>query len=336
MNLNNFKYYKHFHNSSENMKAYRNFGLFSYQPNNYINRIFPNYDDIDSNSDFINELDQNGQNQIKYINFDEMIPTIFNEDYKDKEDEKSLYALLYINERNDSQTGEKKSLLGINDKDSIQIRMKNNIYLRKPFKEKKIIGRKKKSNEGLGEHSKFSDDNLTRRIKNMVLDSVSLLINKKILSVYSGDNPNSLKDKQLFKLGQNQAERAKVDYNKSFLNATLQSIFSEDISTKYKKYNIKHNKILIEQLINEENEEIRLIFKNIFDLTFIDCLKHFRGSIFIKELSEMKTFKDFLEKTDFGNNSEEYKEILTIFINNFEKIIIEKHSRKRSKKAKKQ
>ena len=335
MNLNNLKFYKSFHNSNDNMRANLNFGFFSYQPNNYINRIIPIYDDIDSNSDFINVLAQNEQNQIKYINFEEIIPLIFNEDYKGKEDEKS-FELQYINEKDDSRTGEKKSLSRITDKDSIQIKMKNNIYLKKPFKEKKLIGRKKKSNEGLGEHNKFSDDNLIRRIKNIVLDSVSVFINKKILSFYSGDNPNSLKEKQLFKLGQNQAERSKVDYNKLFLNHTLQSIFSEDISTKYKKHNIKHNKILIEQLINEENEEIRLIFKNIFNLTFIDCLKHFRGSIFIKELSEMKTFKDYLEKTNFGNYSEEYKEILIIFMNNFEKIIIEKHSRKRSKKDKKQ
>ena len=92
------------------------------------------------------------------------------------------------------------------------------------------------------------------------MDILSVFINKKILSVYSGDNPNSLKDNQLFKLGQNQAERSKVDYNKLFLDVTLQSIFSEDISTKYKKYNIKNSKILIEQLLNKENEEIRLIF----------------------------------------------------------------------------
>ena len=336
MNFKNLKFYKSFHNISNNMKANLTFGFFSYLPNNYINKIIPNYDDIDSDSDyFINELEQNKQNQIKHLNFEEIIPAIFNEDYKDKEDEKANESL-YINEKSNSQTREKKIFLGINDKDSIQIKMKNNIYLKKPFKEKKLIGRKKKSNEGLGEHNKFSDDNVIRRIKNIVLDNVSVFINQKILSVYSGDDSNSLKDKQLFKLGQNQAERSKAEYNKLFLNATLQSIFSEDISTKYKKYDIKHNKILIEQLLNEENEEIRLIFKNIFNLTFIDCLKHFRGSIIIKELSEMKTFNEYLEKTNFGNNSEEYKEILTIFMNNFEKIIREKHSRKRSKKDKKQ
>ena len=315
------------------MKANMNFRFFSSQPNNYINKIILNYDDIDSNSDFINELEENNQNQIKYLNLEEIIPIIFKECYKDKEDEK-VQEVMNNDNKDDYQSKEKKLILGINDKDNIQMKMKKNIYLRKPFKEKKLFGRKKKSNEGLGEHNKFSDDNLIRRIKNIVLESLSVFINQKILSVYSGDNPNSLKDKQLFKLGQKQVERSKVDYNKSFLNSTLQSIFSEDISTKYKKYNLKHNKILIEQLLNEKNAEIQLIFKDIFNLTFIECLKHFRGSIIIKELSGMKTFKDYLDKTDFGNNSQEYKEILMIFMNNFEKIIMGKHSRTRSKKDK--
>ena len=322
-----------FYISSNNMKANMNFGFFSSQPNNFINQIISNYDDIDSNSDFINELEENEQNQIKYLNLEEIIPIIFKECCKDKEDEK-VQEVMNNNNKDDSQSKEKILLLGINDKDNIQMKIKNNIYLKKPFKEKKLCGRKKKSNEGLGEHNKFSDDNLIRRIKNIVLENLSVFINQKILSVYSGDNPNSLKDKQLFKLGQKQVERSKVDYNKSFLNSTLQSIFSEDISTKYKKYNLKHNKILIEQLLNEKNEEVQLIFKDIFNLTFIECLKHFRGSIIIKELSGMKTFKDYLDKTDFGNNSKEYKEILIIFMNNFEKIIMEKHSRTRSKKDK--
>jgi hypothetical protein len=130
------------------------------------------------------------------------------------------------------------------------------------------------------------------------------------------------------KLSQKQVEKKNAKYNKSFLNRTLQSIFSGDISTKYKKYNIKHNKELIEELLNEQDGEKRLIFQNIFNLSFLDGLKHFRGSIFIKELSEMTTFKDYLNKTDFGNNSKDYKEILIIFMNNYEKIVMEKHSRK--------
>ena len=46
----------------------------------------------------------------------------------------------------------------------------------------------------------------------------------------------------------------------------------------------------------------------------------------------MKTFKDYLIKKDFGNNSKEYREILIIYMNNFEKIVMEKRSRKNNKK----
>ena len=309
------------------------FKFFSYQPNNILNKITPIYSDIDSDSDYINEFGQNEQNNIKYIKLEDILPLIFNESNEDKNDEES-YDLLYRNGKDDSQSNEKKLLFGINHKESIQLKMRNNIYLKKPFKEKKLIGRKKKSNEGLGEHNKFSDDNLIRKVKNIVLETTSLFINQKIALAYSSDNQNSqnvLKNKQLLKLSQKQVEKKNVEYNKSFLNRTLQSIFSEDISTKYKKYNVKHNKNLIEELLNEEDEEKRLFFQAIFNLSFLDVLKHFRGSILIKELSGINSFNDYLNKTDFGKNSKEYKEILSIFMNNYEKIVMGKHSRKGKK-----
>jgi hypothetical protein len=43
-------------------------------------------------------------------------------------------------------------------------------------------------------------------------------------------------------------------------------------------------------------------------------------------------FKEYVNKTDFGNNSEKYKEILIIFMNNYEKIVMEKHSKVKKKK----
>ena len=307
------------------------FKFFSYQPNNILNKITPIYSDIDSDSDYINEFGQNEQNHIKYLKLEAIIPLVFNESNEDKNDEES-YDLLYRNGKDDSQSNE-KLLFGINHKESIQLKMRNNIYLKKPFKEKKLIGRKKKSSEGLGEHNKFSDDNLIRKVKNIVLETTSLFINQKISLAYSSDNQNSqnVKNKQLLKLSQKQVEKKNVEYNKSFLNRTLQSIFSEDISTKYKKYNVKHNKNLIEELLNEEDEEKRLFFQAIFNLSFLDVLKHFRGSILIKELSGINSFNDYLNKTDFGKNSKEYKEILSIFMNDYEKIVMGKHSRKGKK-----
>ena len=229
--------------------------------------------------------------------------------------------------------------------ESIQIMIRENLYSKKPFNVSKITeserktsnvlkkkqkrGRKTKGNEGLGKHSKFADDNIIRKIKNSLIKSLNKLINQKILSIYSKDKSKSLRGKQLRKLKQNQVEWSKAEYNKLFLNKNLQSIFSEDISNKYKIKNPKHNKELIEELLNENDEQKRSIFQGIFNLTFIDCLKHFRGSIFLEELSGMKTFKDYLNKSDFGDNSTEYKEILTIYTNNFEKIVMEKTSRKK-------
>lgn len=211
--------------------------------------------------------------------------------------------------------------------ESIQIKIRDDLYSKMPFEVKKKRGRRNKPSEGLGKHSKFADDNLIRKIKNIFLDRMLKFINKKISTLYANDNSKKLKPKLLYKLSQKQVEKSKTEYNKILLNRSLQSIFSEDISTKYKKLDPKHNKKLIEELLNEPDGKKRLIFQKIFNLSFLDVLKHFRGSIFIKELSGMTTFKDYLNKTDFGKNSEDYREILTIFMYNYEKIVMEKHSR---------
>ena len=46
----------------------------------------------------------------------------------------------------------------------------------------------------------------------------------------------------------------------------------------------------------------------------------------------MTLFKDYVNKNVFGKNSKEYKEILSIFMNNYETIVMEKHSREKKKK----
>ena len=136
---------------------------------------------------------------------------------------------------------------------------------------------------------------------------------KTIKELYSNESKKDIKQKLLFKLEQKQNERSKVEYNKLFLHKTIQSIFSDNISTKYSRYNPEHNKELIKKLMNEEDETKRLIFQKIFHLTFIDCLNHFRGRSFIKELAGMKNFDVYIKENNFGENSEEYQNILKFF-----------------------
>ena len=158
-------------------------------------------------------------------------------------------------------------------------------------------------------------------------------INKKIKSLYSYEDEKVLKEKQLFKLKQNQPMSSKIDYNKDFLEKTLGLILSGDISSKYSCHPSTHNKKLIESLINDKDEKKRNLFNKIFNLTFLDCLKHFRGSEKIVELDGINDLKDYL-KSQKINDDENYCTIFKYFVNNYETIIKEKKSRNRTKKNK--
>jgi hypothetical protein len=158
-----------------------------------------------------------------------------------------------------------------------------------------------------------------------------VFINKKIKSLYSYDDEKVIKERQLFKLKQNQPMSSRIDYNKDFLEKTLGLIFSGNISSKYSCHPLTHNKKLIESLINDKDEKKRNIFINIFNLTFLDCIKHFRGSEKIVELDGINNLEDYL-KSQKINDDENYCTIFKYFINNFETIIKEKKSRIRNKK----
>ena len=79
-------------------------------------------------------------------------------------------------------------------------------------------------------------------------------------------------------------------------------IFSEIISSKYSCHPSTHNKKLIESLINDKDEKKRNIFINIFNLTFLDCLKHFRGSEKIVELDGINNSKDHLKNQTINDD----------------------------------
>ena len=139
--------------------------------------------------------------------------------------------------------------------------------------------------------------------------------------------------KQLLTLNKEQKSNATIKYNQEFLNKSLGDIFSDDISSKYSNYNLKHNKLLIKELISEKNQEKRIIFQNLFSLNFLQCLKHFTGQEFIKELEDMKLFDEIKNKLNTDNDdSENYKKTLENYINNYEDITKRKKPRKSRKK----
>ena len=230
----------------------------------------------------------------------------------------------------------KKNIDEKNNKDEISENENDDeVYFIKPNKgdknekkQKKLLGRKKKEETGSGEHNKFTDDNLRRKIKHLVLDSTFKFINEKIKKIYNGKIGHGIYTKKLLKLNHKQISDSLIKFNKDFLTKTLGEIFSEDISSKYATYHPKHNKFLIIALTLDKDEEKKNYFKKLFSITFVDCLKHFRGSQKIEELKGLKEFKFIKSKYKDDVN---YLKSLKYYIMNYEEIINNKKARKSKK-----
>jgi hypothetical protein len=175
-----------------------------------------------------------------------------------------------------------------------------------------------------GEHNKFSDDNLRRKVKHLVLKNVFDFINEKIRSMYSGIN-KGIFTKQLLTINQKQISDATILFNKKFLEKPLKDIFSVEISKRYTNYLESHNKNLINFLMNEEEDENkRVYFNNLFNLKFIECLEHFRGQADYIHLEGMKTFDEI--KDDFAKDKN-YLDVLTNYVEEYENITRNKKER---------
>ena len=198
---------------------------------------------------------------------------------------------------------------------------------------KKKCGRKRKHFSGKSckrEHNKFSEDNLRVKGKYLLLKYLLDFINKKIVRLYNNNIGQGIFKKQLQVLNRSQQSNPSIDYNIKFLYKTLDAIFSEKISSRYTNFLPEHNKEIIQNLKNEEDKEKKNYFNKLFNLTFINCLDHFMGKIFIAELDGLKTFDEI--KNDITLNSNEDREYyiykLKTYLNNYGEFLNNKKLRK--------
>lgn len=190
---------------------------------------------------------------------------------------------------------------------------------------KKNLGRKRKNDSTKGRHNKYSSDNIVRKCKHLVLNSLMEFINKKIKNMYNDKIGNNIFKKQLLTLNKEQKSDAKIQSNKQFLNKPIGDIFSVNISKRYTNYIPQHNKILIEGLKKEENENKKEYFNKLFNLTFLECLNHFMEIKKNELLEGMKCFHQIEKKLKDEND---YIGILDFYLENYEKITMRKKSRK--------
>ena len=182
-------------------------------------------------------------------------------------------------------------------------------------------------------HNKYSDDNMRKKCKNIILKYAIIFINSKIKEIYKGDIGNGSLKKQLKILKQNNKIKSTVEIDKIFLEKLLKDILSEDISNRFKNLSSDHNKIMIESLINDKDEEKNKYFNSLFNLTFLNCLNFFNGKVFIKELDGFMTFES-IKDSILKKQGKAYVELLEYYLNNFKEIINKKKARKKNKEKK--
>ena len=218
--------------------------------------------------------------------------------------------------------------------------------LNKTLEDNKKLGRKKKREaittfDGvnmdkikelkLKTHDKYTPDNIRKKCKNIIIKSLSTFINDKIKVLYKNDLGYGDLEKSLKLLKDD--KKADNGYFCEFINKKLKDIFSQEISSRFCNYSSDHNKKVIESLVNEGDEEKRNYFNNLFNITFMDCLKYFREEKEIKEIEELKGLERLssVKEKLLKENEENYVNYFVYFIENFEKFINSK-----KKKFKKQ
>ena len=188
-----------------------------------------------------------------------------------------------------------------------------------------IYGRKKKNSIEKRNHTNFAFDNILRKIKTLAIRSYQKFINNKIKYIYR--NSNKKIKWILEKINQKNVANAKIDFNRDYLNKTFKSIFSEDVTTKWKTKTRKHNKNVVEHLLKEKDITKREIFFKLFNLKLIDIIKYLRGEKDdYEELDGLEFDLDILKKIE---EDEEYFKCFKSNMAEIEIILQKKFSRKR-------
>ena len=301
-----------FYDSDQELGIQSNFGE-SYERYNtlYINSSNDSFSFNNENA-LIRFMEEKENEKIEFY-------TPFSEKRTDYDEEQEVNLLKSdIQNNNEIMSNELISPNGTNQQMEIEVNNSNLLINSNPITQI--------SNDNIS-ITKFSDDNLRRKCKHIILDSLLYLINYKIRVMYKDNIGKGILKKELKKLNQKQKSESNIKYNKEFLYKSIGEIFSDKISSRITICPPEHNKIIIQSLLNEKDINKKIFFNNLFSLTFFQCLEHFRETKKYPELKEMNTLKNELKKysnIDYASNLEYY-------FKNYETIINKKKSRKSRK-----
>jgi hypothetical protein len=226
--------------------------------------------------------------------------------------------------------------------------------IKKEQKEKKELGRKRKSDTNDRPHDKNCKDNMLQKFKTNIHNCLLQDINAFLMIFLDKDVIISLIEKtKIKKQKEKDFEIIKpLDYcifvnqtskreNVKFLDMPLKQFLSQDISCKYSTYLKEANKIIIDEIMNNHNNEA---INFIFNLKLSDWLDVFLKK---KEFSDFEEFNsnilvsmnvrvdELLKKIYDKERDKNFFSRFILYMYNFERILCIKNERKTKKKDKK-
>ena len=233
------------------------------------------------------------------------------------------------NENNFKENSSPKTPNNLINNGNLEIIIENNKENKKKTIRKKPGRKTKRSRNEV--HNKFASDNIMRKCKHFVLKSLLKFINEKIKFLYNDNIGRGVVIKELKTLDQYQIANATIKFNQDFLKKTIEEIFSENISGRYSVLLIDHNKKLIKNLLNENDENKKIYFTKLFSLSFKECLNHFIEKEYVDELQGLTCFSQIKDKIlkDYPEDGENYYDNLKYYLENFEERLYSKKARKK-------
>ena len=190
-------------------------------------------------------------------------------------------------------------------------------------------------------HTKFSEDNMMRKIKNKIIESSRLLANKLFI-----EELKDVKEKHYFnckefrKIKGSFSQELNIKFNLYFYFMTIKDIFSLELSHKYTALENHSNKELIDYIFSDESKDYFTKTKSILDMPF----HKYYHNIFLNEEKNWKetygiekedntyqidsVLKNLEEKPDENEkNNEKYSQKINYLAHHYEDFFLGKKTR---------
>ena len=228
--------------------------------------------------------------------------------------------------KENSDSNEKSINVNIQNELNVNNRKEENVYINienisNNEDEDKFLNKKRNRTNNSSYINK-----IIKKIRIMVIKSIFLFINNTIKEKYDNDIGKSVITKQFLKIDKENLYHSKVEFDKEFLNKKLKDILSEKISGKYTNFQENKNKDLLESLI-QDSKKGGEYFKQLFDLSFINCLKHINDEQNLDILNGLMKVDEILRYEEFKIDEDEFS-AYKFYFKHYESRINDKKPRK--------